>query len=205
MKVLSLISSGIDSPVATYLMKKKNVEVIAVHFSNEPLTDGSPKLKTIELCKILKIKKLYIIKHGSLVQAELMRHCDASSRCVLCRRMMFQISEKIAEKESCNFLITGENLGQVASQTLANMLVEDAAIKIPILRPLLCDDKQEIIDRAKKIGTYNKSIEASMCCNAVPKKPATRSNLNFIEREESKIDKTAIIEKAISEAEVVEL
>ena len=205
MKILSLISSGIDSPVATWLMKKKDVEIIGIHFSNEPLTDASPKEKTIKLCNILGLKKLYVVKHGLFVQAELMRNCENKSRCVLCRRMMFRISERIAKKEGCKFLLTGENLGQVASQTLANMYVEDSAITIPILRPLLCNDKQETVDLAKEIGTYEASIESSMCCNAVPKLPVTKARLHIIENEEQKLDIENILKNAIGKVEIIEI
>ncbi len=205
MKALALISSGIDSPVAVWLMKKKGLEIIGVHFSNEPMVDTLPKEKTKELCKLLGIKKLYIVPHGYIIQAELMRKCSSSARCVLCRRMMFRIASKIAEKENCKYLITGENLGQVASQTLDNMTVEDRASKIPILRPLLCNDKQEIIDLAKNIGTYKTSIEAAICCGAVPKNPITKARPEDMEKEEKKLDVREVVDKAVKEAETIEL
>jgi thiamine biosynthesis protein ThiI len=205
MKCLSLISSGIDSPVASWMMQKKGVELIGIHFSNEPMAFAAPREKTTEICRHLGIKKLYIVKHGVLVQAELMRNCDNNARCVLCRRMMFRISEKIAEKEGCKYLVTGENLGQVASQTLDNMTVAASAIKMPILRPLLCNDKQQTVDIAKKIGTYNISIEAASCCNAVPRNPITKAHLRSIEKEEQKIDMENIVAKAVSTADVIDL
>lgn len=204
-KLLALISSGIDSPVAVWKMKQKGFEVLGVHFSNEPFTDPSPEEKTKKLCGMLGIKKLYVIKHGFLVQSELMRHCENKMRCVLCRRFMFKISSRIAELEGCEYLVTGENLAQVASQTLSNLTVSNQASKIPILRPLLCFDKIEIINIAKKIGTYETSIEASMCCNAVPKNPVTKSNILFVEREEAKVDVKGIINKAIDDAKIFEL
>jgi thiamine biosynthesis protein ThiI len=205
MKALSLISAGIDSPVVSWLMLQRGVEVIGIHFSNEPLAFSSPREKTIEICRHLGIKRLYIIKHGSLVQAELMRRCDDSMRCVLCRRMMLRISEQIAKSEHCDFLVTGENLGQVASQTLDNMTVAESAVKIPILRPVLCNDKQEIVDLAKRIGTYKLSVEAASCCNAVPRMPVTKANLQRIESEESRLDMVKMVEEAVRTAQIIEL
>lgn len=204
-KGLSLISSGIDSPVATWMMIQKGVEVIAVHFSNEPLAFASPREMAVKISGKLGVKKVYIVKHGSLVQVELMRNCENKARCVLCRRMMFRISEKIAEKEGCDFLLTGENLGQVASQTLDNMAVTDSVVHIPILRPLLCNDKQETIDIAKEIGTYEMSIEAASCCNAVPKNPLTKAINRRMEFEERKIDVDMIVKEAVETAEVIEV
>ncbi len=204
-KALTLISSGIDSPVATWMMIQKGVEVIGVHFSNEPLAFASPREMAIKLSKKLGVKKMFIVKHGSLVQVELMRNCENKARCVLCRRMMFRISEKIAEQEGCDFLLTGENLGQVASQTLENMVVTDSVIKMPILRPLLCNDKQETIDLAKEIGTYEMSIEAASCCNAVPKSPLTKSLRWKMEAEEKKIDVDKIVQEAVDTADVLDL
>ena len=204
-KALSLISSGIDSPVATWIMQQKGLEIIGIHFSNEPSSYSSPREKTIEICKHLGIKRLYILKHVFLMQAELLRLCEDKARCVLCKRMMLRFAEKIAEKEGCSYLVTGDNLGQVASQTLDNITVVSAAAKIPILRPLLCNDKQETVDLAKKIGTYDISVESAACCTAVPRMPLTKAVLSRIEAEEKKIDVDSIVEKAVSRAKVLDL
>ncbi|MBU2561643.1 MAG: 7-cyano-7-deazaguanine synthase [Nanoarchaeota archaeon] len=204
-KALSLISSGIDSPVATWMAQRKGLDVIGIHFSNEPLSYTSPREKTVEICRHLGIRRLYIVKHGFLVQAELLRKCEDKARCVLCRRMMFRVAERIAENEGCSWLVTGENLGQVASQTLDNLTVADSAVRIPILRPVLCNDKQETVDLAKKIGTYDISIEAASCCNAVPRMPLTKAVLSRIEGEERKIEVDRIVQAAVSTAEVMDL
>lgn len=206
-KAVSLISSGIDSPVATYLMMGKGLEVICVHFDNRPYTDERSKDKTIRLLKHLsqltdKRIKLYIIDHGKNL-AEYINHCEKRYTCVFCKRMMFRISEKIAEKEGCKYLITGENMGQVASQTLDNMAVTDKAVKLPILRPILTNDKQETIDFAKEIGTYNISIEKSICCNAVPHNPITMGKLSFALKQEEKIDVSALVNQALNTAEII--
>jgi tRNA uracil 4-sulfurtransferase len=185
MKGLLLLSAGIDSPVAGYLMKKK-MDIVAIHFDNQPLINKLTLDKVEKLAKKLGIKKTYIVEHGKN-QIEIIKNCDRRYQCVLCRRVMFKIAEQIAKEEKCNFLITGENLGQVASQTLENMYVTEQGIKIKILQPLLCNDKQETIDLAKKIGTYDISIEAGMCCTAVPPNPTTKARLDKVLQEEKKI------------------
>jgi len=202
MKALSLLSSGIDSPVSSYLMKKQNIEIIAIHFDNQPLTSGVNVEKVKKLCNKLGIKKLYIITHGKN-QIALMKSNVTRYRCILCRRLMFKIAEKIAKKEKCSFLVTGENLGQVASQTLSNLTNCDRAIKTKIIRPLISYDKEEIIKIAKKIGTYDISIESELCCNAVPKYPKTRSNIKDIGREESKLDIKKIIDDSVKNCKIV--
>jgi len=204
-KALSLISSGIDSPVATWMMMQRGLEVIAVHFSNEPFAYSSPREVAVKICRHLGVKRLYVVKHGLLVQAELMRKCENNSRCVLCRRMMFRISEQIARKEGCDCLITGENLGQVASQTLENMSVAYTATDLPVLRPILCNDKEETVQIAKKIGTYPLSIEAASCCNAVSKSPITKAVLSKILGEESKLEMKKIVDEAVKTADCIDL
>ena len=208
-KALSLISSGIDSPVATYLMLEKGLDILCVHFDNQPFTDARPREKTIKQVEFLAKKfkkniKLYIIKHGKH-QAHFMRNTNRRYGCIFCRRMMFRIAEKLAEKEGCRFLITGENLGQVASQTLDNMAVTESCIQIPILHPLLTNDKQETVDFAKKIGTFDISIEKGVCCHAVPKRPATKARIDVAEKEEAKVEVDALVKQAVDDAEVIEV
>ena len=203
MKALSLLSSGIDSPVASYLISKK-FEVIAIHFDNQPFSSKKIIKQVKKLCKKLKIKKLFIINHGKN-QIELMKNCNNRYRCILCRRLMFKISEKLAKKYNYKYIVTGENLAQVCSQTLENLTTADKAIKITILRPLLCYDKQDIINMAKKIGTYDISIETGGCCNVVPKNPATISNLKVIENEEKKINTNQLINNVIKTVKIIDI
>ncbi len=207
MKGILLLSSGIDSPVAGYLMLRKGVDLIAVHMDNQPLVNALPKEKTIKLAKKLaelsgKKIKLYIVPHGKS-QIEMIKKTERRYQCVLCRRMMLRIAEKIAEKENADFIVTGENLGQVASQTLQNIAAEETAVHTMILRPLLCNDKVETIKIAREIGTYDISIEAGMCCAAVPKNPATKARREAVEREEEKINIQEMAEKAMGSAEVL--
>lgn len=200
MKAIILISTGIDSPVAASIMKKKGLKIIGVHLSTMPNT----KKVVARLCKKVGIKKLYVAKFRD-VQKLLVQECEEKMTCILCKRLMLRIAEKIAEKEGCRFLITGDNLGQVASQTLDNIAVLTGAVNMPILRPLLCNDKQETIDAAKEIGTYRLSSEISICCNAVPRLPATKTTTNAAEIEEKKIDINKIVENAVNNAEIIEL
>jgi thiamine biosynthesis protein ThiI len=206
MKLLSLLSGGIDSPVATYLMLRRGDQCVALHFDNQPFTDESQLEKAKDLVGRLKEYSseipLYIVPHGK-TQIEFARHAIRKFGCVFCRRMMLRIGEKIARKEECEALLTGESLGQVASQTLPNIRVEEEAVDIPILRPLIGFDKLEIERIAKEIGTYDISIRPGLCCTIVPDKPATVSRIEKIREEESKVGVERLVEDALAEAEVL--
>lgn len=206
-KALSLISGGIDSPVATYLMMKKDLDILCIHFDNYPYGDKDTKDKVVRhvqnLSKMFSKKiKLYIVNHG-INHSEFIKNTNRRYTCIFCKRMMLRIAEKIAEKEGCRFLITGENLGQVASQTLDNMAIIESAVKIPVLRPLLTNDKQETIDLAKNIGTFEVSIERGVCCTAVPTSPTTKAKKSMVEREEQRVDVKKLIEDAVNSAEIM--
>lgn len=201
MKAVSLISGGIDSPVATYLMLKKGVEVIGVHMDNRPFTDDKTIEKFLELIKHLeKISnrkiKTYIIPHGN-AQMEFAKNCKRKLQCVLCKRMMYRIAAEIAKKEVADAIITGESLGQVASQTLINLEVEGQAIEIPILRPLIGFDKVDTIRIARDIETYEISTIPALSCRIVPKKPATQAKLEEVLAEEEKVDIDSILKDLI--------
>ena len=193
-KVLCLISGGYDSPVAAYLVKSR-FEPIAIHFSIEPFTDNKPELKTRKLCKILGIKKLFVIKAGSSF-AELVKKCNHRYYYVLSKRLMYRIAEIIAKKENCLYLVTGESLGQVSSQTLDNLTTIDKSVKITVLRPLLAYNKVEIINLAKKLKTYETSTGPEVCDRLGPKNPATRCDEKTILNEEKKLN----IKKLASQA-----
>jgi thiamine biosynthesis protein ThiI len=200
MKLLSLISGGIDSPVATYMMLKQGATIDMIHFDNRPFTDDGQFNKTkalVEHLEKLGEKKIntYIVPHKENHVA-FGKHCKRNLHCVLCRRMMFRISEKLAESKGAEALLTGESLGQVASQTLRNINTESQAVGIPILRPLIGLDKIEIEAIAKEIGTYETSILPGMCCSIVPKRPSTYSNIDVVLEEERNVD----IENMVSTA-----
>lgn len=206
LKVVSLLSGGIDSPVSTHLLLRKGVEVVAVHYDNQPFTDERQLYKTKKLIERLeehsgKKMKKYFVPHGPS-QAVIAKNTHRRYQCVMCRRMMFRIAERIAEIEGAEAIATGESLGQVASQTLPNIRTEEHAVKIPVLRPLIGLDKVEIERIAKEIGTYGISVGPGLCCTIVPEKPSTKARIKAIIEEESKIDIEELVEKSIEGAEV---
>jgi thiamine biosynthesis protein ThiI len=202
-----MVSGGIDSPVAMHYLLRQGHELMAVHMDNRPFTDDSPLAKVVDHLEILRARyeqpiPLYLVPHGS-TQVTLMRETDRHVGCVLCRRFMWRSAEKIAEREGGTFLATGEALGQVASQTLSNMRTATASVRLPIVRPLIGFDKQEIETVAKSIGTYGISTRPGVCCQAVPDKPATRSNLVQILREEERIDVEQMIDDCVRKAVIL--
>jgi tRNA uracil 4-sulfurtransferase len=202
-----LMSGGIDSPVALHYLLRQGHEMLAVHLDNRPFTDDSPLEKIVDHLRLLRERygqpvPLFVLPHGS-TQVTLMRSTDRHVGCVLCRRFMWRGAERIAEREGATFLATGEALGQVASQTLSNMRSATASVGLPIVRPLVGFDKAEIESVAKEIGTYGISTRPGVCCQAVPDRPATRSNLVQILREEEKVDVEQILEDCVRRATVL--
>jgi thiamine biosynthesis protein ThiI len=207
MKFVSLISSGIDSPVATYLFSKKVDEIILLHGDIRPFTDNREIENFKRLVKHLKkicdcSLKTYLIPHGNSLNFY-RENCEIKFNCIFCKRMLLRYAEKIAEKEGAEAIIMGDSLGQVASQTLQNILVIDNAVNIPVLRPLIGYDKEDVVRIAKEIGTYNLSILPSDGCNAVPNKPATSAKLDKILEEEKIIDILKLIDKAVDEKQEI--
>jgi len=206
-KVVILLSGGIDSPVAAWHMINIDCKVIFVHFHNFTKTSKEVEKKIIELTKVLskyqpKIK-LYLIPFQE-IQKELVKFIPSKLRMIITRRMMLRIASKILEKEKANSLVTGDNLAQVASQTLENINAIYKVTKHPILTPLLGENKEDIINKAKKIGTYELSIlPYSDCCSLlVGKNPETRAKLEtVIEVEKNlKVDKLTV--NALKEADI---
>lgn len=192
MRGILLISGGIDSPVAGYLMGKQGLDLVLVHFDNRPFTSDNEVEKAISLMKQLdnalgKESLRLLVPHGK-AQAEFAKCCRRNMECVLCRRMMLRVAEKLAKKHEAGFIVTGESLGQVASQTLANINVEERSTSLPVLRPLIGFDKVEIERIAKSIGTYDISIRPGLCCTIAPKKPSTYSKIADAMDEETKVD-----------------
>ncbi len=201
-RVVSLVSSGIDSPVATFLMMKRGCSVTMVNFNNHPYTSGSNEkiLKIYEKLKEYSAGtklKLYQIDYG-----EYLHKCidEAPERmtCVLCKSGMYQIAEKIAEKEKALAIIDGSSLGQVASQTLPNVLATRYSTSMPVLSPLIGLDKVEIENIAKKIGTYDISILPDSGCSAVPRYPETNAELHLVLEALETIAAENEFEKAVS-------
>ena len=192
MRGIVLLSGGIDSPVAAYLLGRQGADLVFVHFDNRPFTSDQEIDKAIALMKRVdealgRTSLRLLVPHGPS-QTEFARSCKRNMECVLCRRMMFRVAEKLAERHKADCIITGESLGQVASQTLTNINVEERATRLPILRPLIGFDKIEIERIAKSIGTYETSIMPGLCCTIAPKKPSTYSRLEVADAEECRVD-----------------
>ena len=207
-RVAALISGGIDSPVAAYRLMQRGCRIIFVHFHSVPYQDRTSQEKVRRLVQRLNrhqfSSRLYLVAFGE-IQRQIVASVARPLRVVLYRRMMLRIAEAIARKEKAKALVTGESLGQVASQTLDNMAVIQQAARLPILRPLVGMDKQEIIDQARRIGTFEiSSISDQDCCQLfVPAHPATKARLNAVEAEESKLALAELVrygvEKAVEE------
>ncbi len=191
---LLLISGGFDSAVAGKMMLDQGLKVAAVHFSQEPFTDSSPEDKSRTLCKKLNLTPLLVVNLGQQF-SELADRCTHRYFFVLTKRLMLRVASEIAKKQGFDCLITGENLGQVSSQTLDNLAVIDAATTLPVLRPLLGMDKNEIINRCMKLGTFEISKGPELCGVLGPKRPATRSSLKTIQEEEAKVDVSEMVAK----------
>jgi len=201
MKTIALISGGIDSPIAVYLMMKNGVEVVALHLDSQLYSDETPLKQTKESIKILEKKfnkkiTLHVIPYAK-IQKEIAEKCDYHLRCVICRRMMYRIAEKLAERENADFIVTGESLGQKASQTLSNLFVVDKAVKIPVLRPLIGFDKEDTIKIAREVGTFETTATSGGCCALLPDQPATYAAAQRVENEERKLDIDYLISKAL--------
>ena len=197
-RVVALISGGIDSPVGAYRMMQRGCRLIFVHFHSAPYLDQTSQEKVRQLVRELTRRqfqsRLYLVPFGE-IQRQIVAAVARPLRVVLYRRMMLRIAEQVARREKCQALITGESLAQVASQTLENMAVIEQAAQLPILRPLVGMDKQEIIDQARRIGTYEiSSIPDQDCCQLfVPKHPATKARLADVQEDESRLDVEELI------------
>lgn len=205
-KGLLLLSGGIDSPVAGFLMAKRGMTVELLHFHSYPYTNDGAKEKVKELAALLTryaISPRLTTVNVAHIQEEIHSNCAAELNVTLLRRFMVRIAEKIAERKGAQCLITGESLGQVASQTIEGITSSNAVAELPILRPLIGFDKDEIISISKKIGTYETSVlPFEDCCTVfLPDFPAIKPKLSFIEDEEKKLDVDRLVGEALLSAE----
>lgn len=209
-KGLVLLSGGIDSPVAAWMMAKRGMLIEAMHFHSYPYTSPRAQEKVEDLARILASYcgrfKMHVINLLP-IQEQIVEHCPEEETTILVRRFMMRIAERIAKDNDCMMLITGENLGQVASQTAEALVVTDASVKLPVMRPLIALDKVDIMDKAKEIGTYETSIlPYEDCCTVfLPKHPTTKPRLERILESESKLDCQALIEAAVSSQEIIDI
>ena len=207
-KSMLLMSGGIDSPVAAYLMMKRGIKIEAVHFASPPYTSDGAIKKVKDLLKVLagiqEEIKLVIIPFTK-IQEKIYEGKDESYNITIMRRMMYRIAEREAIMNNCLALCSGESIGQVASQTLESMATINEVVKLPMIRPLAIFDKLDIIDIAKKIGTYDISIRPFIDCCTIftPKNPTTKPSIKRAEALEKEFDYETLIEEAINNAEVV--
>lgn len=206
-RVLALLSGGIDSPVAAHQILKRGASVDFIHFHSHPFTSKASIEKVKELAGILNqyaMKARLFLAPFAEIQKEIVQKTEPRLRIVLYRRMMLRLAEAVAKKENALALVTGDSLGQVASQTLENMTVIQQAVTIPILRPLVGFDKEEIITLARKIGTYETSIlPHDDCCTVfLPKHPTTRARLDEVLEAEKTMDIPKTIAKTIKQVEL---
>lgn len=207
-RAMLLLSGGIDSPVAGWMMAKRGMEIDAVHFYSYPYTSERAKDKVISLAKIMSRYCYRIALHivpFTEIQLHINEKCPEDQLTIIMRRAMMVISERIAEKNGAQALITGESLGQVASQTIQSLGVTNAVVKMPVFRPLIGMDKNEVIEIARKIDTFETSIlPYEDCCTVfVAKHPKTKPKLEEIERLEAGLRLEEMIEKAINDTEIL--
>ena len=207
---LLLLSGGIDSPVAGFMMAKRGMRIDCLHFHSYPFTSKRALQKAIDLGKILSQytgkMRIYSVNMAEIYKS-INKNCRRNQTTILSRRFMMRIAEKISEKNNYHALITGESLGQVASQTVESMTVIEDATKLPIFKPLIALDKTEIIDRALFIGSYEKSIEPfDDCCSIfAPSNPITKPKLKYIEESESKLEIEELENNAIENMEIFDI
>lgn len=199
--VIALISGGMDSPVAAWLMMKRGCRVIPVHFDTQPYTDERAKKRAIDAVRVLsgwaagKKVRMYAVPYGGVLEGFVER-APKKLVCIFCRRGMYRIAEMIARREGADGIVTGEVLGQVASRTLVNLRVLDGAVSMSVFRPLLGMDEVEVEKIARKIGTHEISIELTKGCTAAPKHPETRADLGRVLEAEEKLDVAALLRDA---------
>ena len=205
-RVAALMSGGIDSPVAAWRMMKRGCRVVFVHFHSVPYLSPASKEKAMALARLLTryqyTSRLYLVPFGE-IQREVVLAAPPPLRVVLYRRLMVRIAERIARSERCQALVTGESLGQVASQTLENIARLDEVATMPILRPLIGMDKEEISSQARAIGSFEISIEPDQdCCQLfVPQHPSTRTTIEMAEKAEVGLNVEALVEQGVTGAE----
>lgn len=207
-KGLVLLSGGIDSPVAAFLMAKRGMLIEAVHFHSYPYTSERAWDKVQELARIvagycgrIRIHSINLLP----IQEAIVQNCPEEEITLLVRRFMMRLAERVAKESECLMLITGENIGQVASQTAEALVVTDAVVSMPVMRPLIAMDKVDIMDKAREIGTYETSIQPyEDCCTVfLPKHPSTKPKLSRILHSESKLDVDSLMEAAMESRETV--
>lgn len=207
-KVICLVSGGIDSPVSAWLLLRKGITPVFVYFDNSPFTDESTQQRAVEAVKKLKKHitandvKLYIVPHGNDL-SDILKNCRRNLTCILCRRMMYRLAERIAMKEGAEAIATGEIIGEHASQTITNLrIVSQAISKVSIMRPLIGMNKTEVERLAREIGTFDASTKSASCCSGPPPKPRTRARFEEVQEAEKSLDIDGMIKRDLRGASV---
>lgn len=208
-KVVTLLSSGIDSPVATWMLARRGATCVPVHFSGRPQTSDTSEYLVQDIVRQLapgvQLGRLYVVPFGDC-QHEISLSCPSSLRVIMYRRIMYSVAERIAQVEGAKAIVTGESLGQVASQTLENIQAVNECVSLPVFRPLIGSDKQEIIARAEQIGTYAISTEtAPDCCTLfMPKSPETHAKPRAVREAWDSFDHEGMIDRLVDAIEYVD-
>ena len=209
-KTICLLSGGIDSPVAAYKIAKRGAKIYGIHFHSYPYTSERAKQKVIDLAKVLAQYcgdfKLYFVSFTK-VQEEIHKKCNSKFMITIMRRIMMRITEKLAYKLKCKAIVTGESLGQVASQTMEGIISSNSVVSLPVYRPLIGDDKNDIIDVAKEIGTFDISIlPYEDCCTVfLPRNPIIKPRLESVLIEESKINVDELVKDCLQNIEIIQI
>lgn len=207
-KAMSLLSGGIDSPVATWMVAKRGMDIECIHFHTYPFTSERSREKVLDLartlsryCGPIKVHCCNILE----IEKEITEKLNREETTIHSRRFMMMITQRLAEQRHCQAIVTGESIGQVASQTIYGLTCTNAVCSLPVFRPLIAMDKSDIIDIAQEIGTYDLSIvpEEDCCSVFAPKKPITKPKLERIEKSEEKLDIEALIEGAMATIETI--
>ena len=208
-KVMTLLSSGIDSPVATWMLARRGAVPVPVHFSGRPQTSDTSEVLVQDIVSALapavQIGRVYVVPFGDC-QREISLACPSDLRVIMYRRVMYAVTERLAALEGAKAIVTGESLGQVASQTLENIMAVNEVVDLPVFRPLIGSDKQEIIARAKEIGTYEISTQdAPDCCTLfMPRRPETHAKMDAVHAAWDMFDHDAMIEQLVEAAEYID-
>jgi thiamine biosynthesis protein ThiI len=209
-RLVCLFSGGIDSPVGWFLVMKRGCPVVPVYFDNNPYTDGNTTERAMRVAKVLFgwsigfPRKVYVVNHGK--NLEQIMKTNRKYSCLLCKRMMYRVAERLAERLHAEGIVTGEAIGEQASQTLTNLRVLSAAItEYPVHRPLLGFDKAETETIARKIGTYKFSSMKDSGCSAVPYQPSTKAKLEDVLKAEEKLDIEGMVEQSLESIKIIEL
>jgi len=210
-KAVCLVSGGIDSPVAAWLAMKKGCVPIFIYYDNYPFTGETTKQRALDAIKKLSEYtpeghvKVYVIPHGGDL-ADILRNCPRKLTCILCRRMMYRLAERVANTEDAEAVVTGEIIGEHASQTIRNLRVENEALtEVCVLRPLIGMDKLEVEHLARKIGTFEISARPALCCSAPPRRPRTHASPKEIVEAEEGLCIEDMIKRDINGAEILEV